>query len=644
MFFLNLQMKVLSTQDVVSESALKDKKAKKTTEKPTILQNAENPLQITEILERVVSHLGRESVQTCRLVNDTWNKVSSRRLMQINNFSVRRRGIAKYRDGSTRGKGWDFRKRFMESAMYNLNCWEIDLRVWDKKLLQLLESHGKCLKFIKLSYLIEDKSNMDLIRNILTTWCPNINQITLDFQTRSQSETWRKRMDEIPVEPSPVCLKGRLVPISDLISTDTVHPDFEFPLPELKSVKILDRIETSPYIGQFLFNVVKSCPNITDVFVRRMFCRYSVSNPDGISTFLNLLSEAPDVTRKLANVFLDYLSTDFKFNFSNRLEALTLWGYSYDRKNLANPFLPKVLNSEASASIKQLRFVQDEEIAREVAPLSSVWRFENMMPSLTCVTIQSCFGFGMNMFDLLDAAPNLTHLNILDPCQNACIRKSSMQIKVPRKNFNFGDDLLELVSGDIKPHQNLQSLRIELAVPEEKLPVIFEKVPNLQTLSLAVGRWKTFEPSDYAHPYRIQLSDFGTLSEKGEVVLDHVSKLEKLKNLTLLFIDTRYEFLELINHLIDVFVKIESKGLKSYTFLRMCNDRNFELIAPDIRKIVLETDDTVQRLRDIAGKSSGVICLKGFESHKNVRVDTRLGFNLFFMHCRYNRIPIRSLN
>jgi hypothetical protein len=167
-------------------------------------------------------------------------------------------------------------------------------------------------------------------------------------------------------------------------------------------------------------------------------------------------------------------------------------------------------------------------------------------------------------------------------------------------------------------------------------------MPNLRTLSLAVGRWKTFEPSEYSH--RIPLSDFGTLSEKGEVVLDHVSKLEKLQNLTLLFIDTRYEFLELINHLMDVFVKVESKGLKSYTFLRMCNDRNYELIAPDIRKIVLETDDTVQWLRDISGKSSGVICLKGFESYKNVRVDTRLGFNLFFMHCRYNRIPIRSLN
>jgi hypothetical protein len=632
-------MKVMSTQDVVSESALKDRKAK-TTEKPTILPNAENPLEITEILERVVSHLGRESVQTCRLVNDTWNKVSSRRLMQISNFSVRRRGIAKYRDGSTRGKGWDFRKRFMESAVLNLNCWEIDLRVWDYKLLGLLESHGKCLKFIKLSYLIEDKSNMDLIRNILTTWCPNINQITLAFQDRSQfeSSSWRYRA----LHPSPVCLKGRVVAISDLISTHTVHPDFEFPVPELKSVKIVDRIRTSPYTGQFLFNVVKSCPNITDIFVQRMFCRYSVSRPDGISTFLNLLSEAPVVTRKLANVVLDGLSTDFKFNFSNTLKDLTLRGHSYDKKNLANPFLPSVLNREASASIKQLRLIEDEEITREVAPLSSVWRFENMMPSLTCVTIQSCFGFGMNMFDLLDAAPNMTQLNILDPCKNDCSRKSSMQIKEPRKNFNFGDDLLQLVSGDINPHQNLQSLRIELAVPEEKLPVIFEKIPNLHTLSLAVGRWKTFE--SWECPDRVPWSAFGTLSEKGEVVLDHVSKLEKLQTLTLLFIDTRYEFLELINHFIDVFGKVEKKGWKSYTFLRMCNDRNYELIAPDIRKIVLETDDTVQRLRDIAEKSSGVIYLKGFECHENLRVDTRLGFDLFFMHCRYNRIPIRSLN
>jgi hypothetical protein len=220
---------------------------------PNELLGLESP-----ILDIVMGMLDMESLKNCRHVCQSWEDVARRALVKECALKV-----GDFFD-TVRPSGRHRAELYSSWILENGN-WSNSIRQENGDLTNLIRKWGKGTKSLTLKKLTLDAGCRDWIRNLLSSWCPNVTELSLQFE-----EDPSPRSDhscELELKQLRQYLDDRdEVKFKQIWMAKEGHA-FE-PHPALLNIQSLRVGRKANQLTSYLnINVILSCPNLKNLFV-----------------------------------------------------------------------------------------------------------------------------------------------------------------------------------------------------------------------------------------------------------------------------------------------------------------------------------------------------------------------------------------
>jgi hypothetical protein len=459
----------------------------------------------TFILENVMSFLDTPTLKTCRTVNKNWEE-SARKVLMKRSFL----NIVKWKGSSSE-----------DSRLQQYSSWIVDYGKAEKEnSIDVVSDHlrkwGESVKSLYITELPIDLRWNVWIRNVLTTWCPNVVAICLKFNKFTMAlMNW---------EPSALLL-GEWNAFRQSLESVESQEEFRLKLQTSRARRNIHKfqpISTLPNIQRirlescdgmacpFAFNVIQSCVNLKHLYINLEILDKKMLIGREFE-ILKYLAVRPEITKKLEvfewtvvnvgygferNLYLESHRQLVRFvtanddippmQFGARLKSLHWDVLHVDRDG--GRLLPGILEKVAG-NLRKLCSRKAVLNARDIFepirgnPFRAYYYYPPkilsvhfpMMAKLSVIEIgqKTCFAISLN--DLVDAAPNLRNLKITDT-------DPSLVFSSGRNTYNIwtGSGSTVLVPNQ---HNTLKCLKAGYSfISSEVVRKTLWKFPNLEEL------------------------------------------------------------------------------------------------------------------------------------------------------------------
>jgi hypothetical protein len=391
----------------------------------------------TFFLENVMDLLDTPTLKTCRTVNKNWDE-SARRVLMKRSFL----NIARWKGSSSSD----------DSRLQQYSSWIVDYGIPENSTLvpDHLRKWGESVTSLYITELPFDLRWNVWIRNVLTTWCPNVVAIRLSFMSG---------LDERNREPSAL-LRGEWNEFRQSLESVESQEEFRLKLQTSRGRRnsTFQPISTLPNIQwirlegcdgmacHYAFNVIQSCVNLKHLYINVAILGRKILNGSEFE-ILKYLAVRPEITRKLEafewtvktvgfewrkyqethNQLVRFVTANddiLPMQFGSRLKSLHWDVLHVDRDG--GRLLPGILEKVAGNLTKLCSGKAVLDASDIFVPLDRDVVFDYdypqkilsvhfpMMAKLSVIEIgqKTCFSISLN--DLVDAAPNLRNLTITD--------------------------------------------------------------------------------------------------------------------------------------------------------------------------------------------------------------------------------------
>jgi hypothetical protein len=464
----------------------------------------------SNVLYNIMEFLDDESLKSCRQVCKSWENAARRSLMKECGVDVEELFQ------NAKQSEWNQIEMYSSWIINYKSLPAEELIAWTN----FLQEWGKGAKSLTLRGLILDAGCLVWIRSLLCVWCPHIAELNLEFKE------WERSSDipRVAIENFRTYLKDRDEEKFQLIWKDTTEHPFA-PYPDLPNLQCLRVGKMSNQMTSLVsINILLSCLNLKQLFVseqRQLLMEFHYGFPasdmKGGWRILGFLSTRPDITMKLttfewqdddvdgctssAPIFHEYsywfmqkdinerrLRTPF-LQFGNNLKTLR-WNVLHLNVGKLRPIFPGVLDQVAGnlreLDLRELRThrrrlpqgqrAPGESCKGQLRPLGFINHPLPFMPKLSAVYIgaKDCYQLSLN--ELVDAAPNLSTLEI-----STCRCDQTYAYRYRRKNDPWAARPSE------QRHENLKCLKTGSTVWNTQiLERTVSKFPNLEEIWLCV--------------------------------------------------------------------------------------------------------------------------------------------------------------
>jgi hypothetical protein len=545
------------------------------------------------VLDIVMGFLDDKSLKNCRHVCKSWEEAARRALMKGCGLNVGE--LLENVRPSER-----YRVELFTSWILENGNWSNSIRMEDGCWTNLIRKWGNATKSLTLKGLTLDACCRNWIRNLLSSWCPNVEDFSLQFDEEES---------QIHAQPGELEQFRQYLDNRDAVKFKQIwmakedHAFEPYPaLPNITSLRVGKKAnQTTSYLS---INVLLSCQNLKNLFVseQRTFCGDDGSpilfeNQNGGWRMLDFLTKRPDITSKLETfewqdddvrscrsstphelvyVRLAQAMTSSRpfLQFGNSLKSLH-WNVLHSERDGTLIFpgvLEKVAGSLRDLDLRVLR--NDRAVSNQQAlpvpqdcfPRVPIFRHRQFpfMPKLSVLKIGVFDCYKMSLNDLVDAAPNLSTLEV-SGCQFCHI--SSMA--------HFGLEAVDIWKGPLfgvlQEHTQLKSLKTGMSVRNNMmLENLAKKFPNLEELVLdGVYRGEVdlklgdiFEPLQNLRALkRLKWTNFVRVDIAG-ILTGFAEAAEKMKSLEcchMRFISPIWELQQAVDH--DQFLENQTQLL-----------------------------------------------------------------------------------
>jgi hypothetical protein len=396
-----------------------------------------------------------------------------------------------------------------DSRLQQYSSWIVDYGIAENSesvVTDHLRKWGKSVKSLYITGLTIDLRWNVWIRNLLTTWCPNVVAIRLAFNGTKREPSAAIKNDWKAFRQS-LESKASEEEFRLLLQMNQSHT-FQ-PIPTLSNIQLIRLEECDGMACHFVFSLIQSCENLKFLYIHLKNGREF--------EILKYLAVRPEITKKLEAFEWTY-GNGFKINlyeeeeeeeeekesqqqlvslitanpdippmeFGSRLKSLH-WDVLHVDRN-GGQLLPGILEKVAG-NLRKLGSRTAVLDARDVFEIMPICRFGRardddpprilsvqfpMMPKLSVMEIGQKTCFTISLSELVDAAPNLRRLEITDGWPN-----------VLQTNCDIWTGSGSALT---KTHPNLKYLKAgESMKNADVLRKTVGKFPNLVQLEMAGG-------------------------------------------------------------------------------------------------------------------------------------------------------------
>jgi hypothetical protein len=475
------------------------------------------------LLPIVMSFLDRNSLNNCRQVCQSWEDAARRTLMKRCDLDVEAFFRAVRPSEQNRVElysSWSFEYNSSPGG----SKWKVT-RAWTN----FLRKWGNGAKSLTLRGLTIEEECLVWIRKFLCECCRNVADLSLEFEnsTDSDSRMSEQRFGKQLIDFRQYLEDGDEVKFEEIWMAKEDHAFTQYPLlPNILSLRVST---TSNEVASFLsINVLLSCPKLKHLFVSEQRFLERAEEDFGLNgagvdrnvksgwKILDFLSERPNITLKLET--FEWLENETNWSRpSSDINNEVFWTRGKNGSGRAvrrMPFLqfgdslkrlhwnvlhlngsgnlrfPGVLE-QVAGNLRKLNLRSGLKGALEALrgclpgpghPPGLIRRPLPPMPSLSTLQIGFVDCFQVCLSELVDAAPNLSTLQI-SACEcEACVD----EFYVFKYQF-----LLRKGPWEVRPseqtHPNLKCLKSELVVWNmESFQWIVDKFPNIEELWIGV--------------------------------------------------------------------------------------------------------------------------------------------------------------
>jgi hypothetical protein len=392
----------------------------------------------TFILENVMGFLDTRTLKICRTVSKNWEETARKVLMKRSFLNI------------TRWTG------SVKSRMQQYSSWIVDYEIAEKTfgVSDHLRKWGESVKSLYIKGLTDDLRWSLWIRNVLTSWCPNVVAIRLEFALTQRKPSaamineWNAFRQSL--ESTESREEFRL-----MLQTKRTRRSYTFQyfqtIPNLPKIQSIRLQRCDGMACQFAFNLIQSCGNLKFLFINLEILDSKILDGSEFE-ILKYLAVRPDITKKL-DAFEWTYGYGFERNlyqesqrqlvslitanpdippmeFGSRLKSLH-WDVLHVDRN-GGQLLPGILEKVAG-NLRKLGSRTAVLDARDVFEIMPICRFGRardddpprilsvqfpMMPKLSVIEIGQKTCFTISLSELVDAAPNLRRLEITDGWPN----------------------------------------------------------------------------------------------------------------------------------------------------------------------------------------------------------------------------------
>jgi hypothetical protein len=241
-------------------------------------------------LEKVMDYLDTKSLKACRQVDGNWEEAARRVLMKRQKLN-----IVEFLTKT---------KKTEQERVQLYRSWTVEYnppRRQKRVSKKFLQEWGEAVKCLTLTGLSLDLKCMAWIRNILSTWCPNLTELCLEFgmlkREKRSLPRRRKSVDDKQVEDFSHYLNmDNSDELRNVLLWKKQHTFAPYPiLPNLHTLRVGKK---SNKISSYLaIIIILSSPNLRHLFLSELRC----DRPWEWKSFriIDYLSRRPDITLKL---------------------------------------------------------------------------------------------------------------------------------------------------------------------------------------------------------------------------------------------------------------------------------------------------------------------------------------------------------